>query len=87
MLLFYYTREGKNVAGLQHAFWGPEAWFTYFTLVAWIGFVVVWLYRMNEALGLYDPIFIVPLLQVDFILFATVGAARNAPLGRFGTTA
>lgn len=47
-------------------------WFTYVALVAWVGLVVVWLYRMNEALGLYDPIFIIPLLQVDFILFAII---------------
>ncbi|KAJ8605357.1 hypothetical protein CTAYLR_002344 [Chrysophaeum taylorii] len=47
-------------------------WFTYVALVSWIGLVVVWLARMNAALGLYDPIFIIPLLQVDFILFAIV---------------
>lgn len=27
---------------------------------------------MNEALGLYDPLFIIPLLQVNFILFAII---------------
>lgn len=48
------------------------SWFTYFALFAWILLVAVWLYRMNQALGLYDPIFIIPLLQVDFILFAIV---------------
>ena len=42
------------------------------TLVAWLGFVGVWLFRMNEALSLYDPLFIIPLLQVNFILFAIV---------------
>ncbi|KAJ8605506.1 hypothetical protein CTAYLR_000036 [Chrysophaeum taylorii] len=47
-------------------------WFTYAALAAWIGLVAVWLRRMNDALGLYDPIFIIPLLQVDFIFFAIV---------------
>jgi hypothetical protein len=41
-------------------------------LVGWLGFVGVWLFRMNEALSLYDPLFIIPLLQVNFILFAIV---------------
>lgn len=47
-------------------------WFTYVVVVAWVCLVAVWLYRMNEALSLYDPIFIIPLLQIDFILFAIV---------------
>ena len=40
----------------------------------WVFFVAVWLYRMNEALGLYDPIFIIPLLQAGFIIFAIIVA-------------
>lgn len=53
-------------------FFGGDAWFTWATLVAWIAFVAVWLFRMNEALSLYDPLFIIPLLQVNFILFAII---------------
>jgi hypothetical protein len=53
-------------------FYGADAWFTYVTLIAWITFAGIWLYRMNEALGLYDPLFIIPLLQVNFILFAII---------------
>ena len=47
-------------------------YWTYVTLFAWVFFVAVWLYRMNEALGLYDPIFIIPLLQAGFIIFAII---------------
>jgi hypothetical protein len=53
-------------------FFGPDAWFTWVTLIAWLAFVGVWLFRMNEALSLYDPLFIIPLLQVNFILFAII---------------
>lgn len=65
ILVYYSSREPV----LYPAFLN---YWTYLTLVAWLSFVSVWLYRMNEALGLYDPIFIIPLLQVDFILFAIV---------------
>ena len=68
VILVYY---GRNDA---LAFWRCFLnYFTYITLFAWLAFVSIWLFRMNEALGLYDPIFIIPLLQVDFILFAIVG--------------
>jgi hypothetical protein len=63
--------EGTNI------FWGADAWFTYVTLVGWLGFVGVWLFRMNEALSLYDPLFIIPLLQVNFILFAIVSGTHT----------
>lgn len=53
-------------------FFGRDAWFTWATLLGWLAFVGVWLFRMNEALSLYDPLFIIPLLQVNFILFAIV---------------
>jgi hypothetical protein len=65
-LVTLWLSEGENI------FWGPDAWFTYVTLFAWLAFVGVWLFRMNEALSLYDPLFIIPLLQVNFILFAIV---------------
>lgn len=47
-------------------------WFLYATLLVWAAFVVVWLYRMNEALSKYDPLFIIPLLQSNFIFFAVL---------------
>jgi hypothetical protein len=53
-------------------FYGKYCWFTYVTLVGWLALVGVWLYRMNEALSLYDPLFIIPLLQMNFILFAII---------------
>lgn len=46
--------------------------FTYLFLGVWIVFVVVWLMRLNEALGKYEPMFIIPLFQVNFIFFAIV---------------
>lgn len=47
-------------------------WFTYVCLLSWLLLTSVWLYRMNEALSKYNPIFIIPLLQVNFIFFAIV---------------
>ena len=48
------------------AWFGGDAWFTWATLVS------VSLYRMNESLRLYDPLFIIPLLHVNFIFFAII---------------
>jgi len=36
----------------EDIFLGPDAWFTWATLLGWLFFVGVWLYRMNEALSL-----------------------------------
>jgi len=47
-------------------------WYTYITLAAWLVLMIFWLYRLNAALGLYNPIFIIPLLQANFIFFAIV---------------
>jgi len=47
-------------------------WFLYATLVCWVVLVGVWLSRMNEALSKFDPLFIIPLLQANFILFAMI---------------
>ena len=51
---------------------GEDWWFLYTTLLSWLCLMLVWLYRLNEALSLYDPIFIIPLLQSNFILFAII---------------
>jgi len=47
-------------------------WFTYAVLTAWLFLMIYWLYRLNFALGIYDPLFIIPLLQANFIFFAIV---------------
>jgi len=47
-------------------------WFTYVTLVSWLVLMMYWLFRLNTALGLYNPMFIIPLLQSNFIFFAIV---------------
>lgn len=47
-------------------------WFMYAVLIAWFCLMVYWLYRLNFALGIYDPLFIIPLLQANFIFFAII---------------
>ncbi|KAL9186813.1 hypothetical protein ACHAXT_010533 [Thalassiosira profunda] len=49
-----------------------ESWFTYVTLFVWIVTVLVWLKRLNDALKVFDPLFIIPQLQCCFIFFAIV---------------
>lgn len=46
--------------------------FTYVMLIIFLGCAWVWLYRMGRALKRFDPMFIIPVLQVCFILFAIV---------------
>jgi len=48
------------------------SWYTYVTVVSWLILMAFWLFRLNEALSLYNPLFIIPLLQANFILFAIV---------------
>ena len=70
LILYYVDRsEPGGLQGFGNMFLN---YWTYITLLAWVFFVAVWLYRMNEALGLYDPIFIIPLLQAGFIIFAII---------------
>jgi len=44
----------------------------------WVEFLLlavcgcIWLYKMNESLGLYDPLFIIPLMQSSYILFGVI---------------
>mmetsp|Transcript_10284 Transcript_10284/g.21143 ORF Transcript_10284/g.21143 Transcript_10284/m.21143 type:complete len:485 (+) Transcript_10284:161-1615(+) len=47
-------------------------WLIYCTLVGWLIFVYVWLTRMNDALGKYNALFIIPLLQANYILLAII---------------
>lgn len=48
------------------------SWYFYleFSLLSVTG--CIWLYKMNESLGLYDPLFIIPLLQSSYILFGVI---------------
>ncbi|KAL1511001.1 hypothetical protein AB1Y20_005826 [Prymnesium parvum] len=58
-------------------------WYFYveFALLSVCG--VIWLYRMNESLGLFDPLFIIPLMQSSYILFGVV--AGGVYYNEFGT--
>jgi len=47
-----------------------ENWYTYVIVLAWLVLMAFWLMRLNAALGLYNPLFIIPLLQANFIFFA-----------------
>ena len=47
-------------------------WFLYVTIVIWIATVWIWLTRLSNALSSFDPLFIIPLLQCSFILFAII---------------
>ena len=49
-----------------------RSWFTYITITVWTVTVVVWLKRLNDALKIFDPLFIIPLLQCSFIFLAIV---------------
>ena len=49
-----------------------EAWFTWFVLGLFLVTVGFWLYRLNDALGKYDTLFIIPLLQASYIVLATL---------------
>ncbi|GAB5032284.1 magnesium transporter nipa3-like [Nannochloropsis oceanica] len=44
--------------------------YTWFVLLVWLFLTVFWLHRMNTALRLFDGIFIIPVLQVFWTLFA-----------------
>ena len=43
-------------------------WFTYATLVYFGVTVAFWLYRLNAALGKYDALYIIPMLQASYIV-------------------
>ncbi|KAL3918264.1 MAG: hypothetical protein SGPRY_006084 [Prymnesium sp.] len=49
-----------------------SSWYFYLeaTLLSVTG--CIWLFKMNESLGLYDPLFIIPLLQSSYILFGVI---------------
>ena len=47
-------------------------WFFWATLLLWFFTVGIWLHRLNDALSKFDPLFIIPLLQCNFVLFAII---------------
>jgi len=46
--------------------------FTYLTLLFFVMTTAFWLYRLNKALALFEPLFIIPVLQVFWTCFATL---------------
>lgn len=70
-----------------------RTWYFYLELFLLITMGFFWLYRMNQSLGLYDPLFIIPLLQSSYILFGVVAGGiyfeefaglHNGPAGYAG---
>ena len=49
-----------------------KSWFFYFNLVLLLMSMVGWIYRLGMALKLYDPIFMIPLIQSFYILLSTL---------------
>jgi len=47
-------------------------WYLYVELLLLTVCGVTWVFKMNESLGLYDPLFIIPLLQSTYILFGVI---------------
>jgi len=47
-------------------------WYFYLEFVLLASCGIFWLYKMNESLGLYEPLFIIPLLQSFYILFGVI---------------
>ncbi|MES1914695.1 MAG: hypothetical protein MHM6MM_006741 [Cercozoa sp. M6MM] len=46
--------------------------YTYLVLLGWAGLMVFWLSRMNYALKKWDGVFIIPAMQVGWIVFSIV---------------
>lgn len=46
--------------------------FFYVSIFSWLFLMLIWLNRLSGAIALYDAIFILPLLQSNFIFFAIV---------------
>lgn len=68
---------GKICAGLlQNAAKGEDVFssiWTYIIIVAFFITMAFWLYRMNNALRMYDAMFIIPVLQCVWLLFGVLG--------------
>lgn len=55
--------------GIRNEFLYPVIWVG---LVLWLSFVAFWLRRTDLGLALYPPLFIIPVMQVFFTIFAIV---------------
>jgi len=55
--------------GIENIF---RSWFTYLTAIIWLFTATVWLKQLSDALGQFDPLFIIPLLHCSFIFFAII---------------
>lgn len=81
--LFEMLLTGQDTAVMGSAFFWIEA-----ALVS--GFGLFWFYRLTVCLGMYDPLFIIPLMQAFFILFGAVAGGiffhefDELPSGRLG---
>lgn len=47
-------------------------WYTYVTILAWLSMILTWIYLLNKAIAFYDPLFMLPLMQANFIFFAVL---------------
>eukprot|EP00181_Compsopogon_caeruleus_P006431 CAMPEP_0184680778 /NCGR_PEP_ID=MMETSP0312-20130426/3687_1 /TAXON_ID=31354 /ORGANISM="Compsopogon coeruleus, Strain SAG 36.94" /LENGTH=369 /DNA_ID=CAMNT_0027131133 /DNA_START=286 /DNA_END=1396 /DNA_ORIENTATION=+ len=48
------------------------AYQTYFILIGFVGVGSFWLIRLNHALRLFDAVYIIPMLQMNWILFSSL---------------
>lgn len=55
--------------GLKNEF---AFWYLWFLLALWICLILYWLSRLFYGLKLYPPVFIIPVIQVFFLLFAII---------------
>jgi Protein of unknown function (DUF803). len=44
----------------------------YVTIILWLITAGIWLSRLNDSLRVFDPLFIIPMLQCSFIFFAII---------------
>jgi len=47
-------------------------WYFWIALFLFVSLVAIWLFRLTKALEHFDPLFIIPMLQSNYILFATI---------------
>ena len=52
----------------------PANWFFWVELLCTSTFGLYWLFRLSQCLVMYDPLFIIPLMQTAFIIFGAVAA-------------
>ena len=54
-------------------------WFFWVELLLVIVTLSTWLYRLTASLAKYDPIFVIPLIWANYILFSTIGGGAISP--------